>query len=406
MVSAQVALAIILLIGSGLLIQSFLKAIDVDPGINTRKVYAFKYSLADIVWGKTGRAPQFKEQLLASLREIPGIESVALTSSIPFLDPLKTLDGTPWPPPPPGSGIDPDFEMVPSRITYVSQDYFELLGIRLLKGRFFNSSDYPKGVIMPMIIDKDYAEQFFKGQDPIGKYYSPLYTPDDPRFDPERAVPIVGVVENIKHEGLDNRSLAINKKELPLVYGFIQQWDPRKNAGLLIKTKRSFNEILPLVRKKVREIDPKIPLYVNSSLEDLVKGTLNDRRAFMLLVTILSSMALLLSAIGIYGVIAYDVTQRTREIGLRMAMGATRKNTLQLIIQQGLFKVVVGMAVGIIGAYVLSDRISAYLFEVTPTEPSTFIGITIFVLVIAFLASYMPARRASRIQPMDALRVE
>jgi len=142
------------------------------------------------------------------------------------------------------------------------------------------------------------------------------------------------------------------------------------------------------------------------SLESLVRGTLDDRRAFMLLVTILSAMALVLSAIGIYGVLAYDVTQRTREIGLRMALGSTRNGILELFLRQGAVKVVVGLLLGLAGAFVLSSRISDFLYQVEPTEPLAFILVTVFVVVIAFLASYLPARRALHIDPMQALRVE
>ncbi|MCZ6674372.1 MAG: ABC transporter permease [Verrucomicrobia bacterium] len=401
LISFQVALTVILLIGAGLLIQSFLKAINSDPGFDPKNVYASKVGLPWVNFQKSEQTVSFRTRLKTSLLETPGIDSVAFTSSIPTVDELgrqsdiKLL----------GSSVDPNDELVSIRYCTVSRDYFELLGFPLLRGRFFNTNDFNREGLS-LIIDKTFAEKYYKNLDPVGKYVGLSSSFDVSNIDPATTPVIVGVVDNVKHLGLDNGYADTSTEELPMCYFLFNKDYGSRDYSILIKSALPFEGLLKTVQEEVRKIEPRVPLFLNQPLETLVRSSLDDRRAFMLLVTILSGMALILSAIGIYGVLAFDVAQRTREIGLRMALGSTGKSILELLLRQGAIKVVVGLLLGLAGAFVLSSRISDFLYQVNPTEPIAFLLVALFVLMIAFLASYLPARKALHIDPMQALRVE
>lgn len=400
LVAAQVGLSIVLLVGASLLIQSFLKATNIDPGIDKENLYVSKVGLA---WGKYGRGKDggvskanFHQQLKPALLEIPGIESVAFTSYLPTLDDV----GQPTRLGLPGLSDGSEAELKDSYLVRVPMNFFDTFGIKQLRGRRFDIGDTNRQGYS-VIIDRTFAERYFKDEDPVGKYISRGDTPD-----PATTPIIVGVVENIKHLGLDNRLSTGSSEFLPLMYLLEKTRDLDPNFNIIFKTNRPFSEVFGAIQEKVRALDHQLPLYQNQSMESLMRGSIDDRRAFMLLITILSTMALALSAIGIYGVLAYDLTQRTREFGLRMALGATRVRILELVFRQNVIKVGLGMSLGLICAYLLSDRISDFLFQVEPTEPLAFISVAVFVATIAFLATYLPARRASRIQPMEALRTE
>ncbi len=406
LVSAQVALTVLLLVGAGLLIQSFQKALNTNPGIETENIYVSKLGLA---WGKYekgendggARKIRFRDQFRASLMEIPGVESVTFTPYLPMLDEMGHWSGIALQ----DSPHRPEDGLVSAHVTVVPEDFFETFGIPLLRGRYFDFSDKsrPEGVF---IVDRSFAERYYKGVDPVGKYvgWGESFSFGD--NDPSEVPMIVGVVENIKHLGLDHWESSRDAPSSPMMYRLEIDRALSTDFSVAIKGSRPLDNLFPIVQRKALEIDDQLPLYMNDTLENLIEGSLDDRRTFMLLITILSAMALILSAIGIYGVLAYDVIQRTQEIGLRLALGSTRDGILNLFMKQGSIKVFAGLLIGLVCAALLSSRISDFLYQVEPTEPMSFAMVAVFVLIIAALATYLPARKALRVEPMQALRVE
>lgn len=401
LVSTQVALSVVLLISAGLFIRSFFAAIISDPGIGTKNIYVSKVGLTWADWKEPERISEFRRRLRSSLQDTPGIEAVAFSLFVPVAESLGTNGNISLPDVP----DEPSSELIAAKVGFVSEGFFEMLGINLLTGRYFEANDANRdgGTI---VIDRAFTEKYFKGVNPLGKYLGVGSSFNVSNFNPKTTPLIVGVVENIQHHGLDKGHGAWGAGNLPMYYALINNSYLSQEYTLIVKSSWPQNELYQLIQDKVREIDPRLPVYFNQPLERAIGTSLNQRRIFMLLVTILGFLALILSAIGIYGVIAFDVNQRTREIGLRMALGASRKGILKLILQQGAGKIALGVFFGLIGAFLLSERIGEFLYEVKPTDPLGYILVTVFVLIIAFFPSYLPARRASRIQPMDALRAE
>jgi predicted permease len=388
LVITQVAVALVLLTGAGLLIHSFARVLQVDPGLDPRNVVIGQIALPAAHRGSDEAAKGIRERLQRAFGEIPGVSAVAFSFSTPFRGGIginaPTLADDPLPPGSPQPGA---WRVV------VSQGYLDTLRLRLVDGRFFEPQDLEKpGRIF--VIDESFARKYFPKGSAIGGRISFSGRPEKDADWPT----IIGVVHDVPHNGVEDQS------GNPFVYELAQG----RPGGMtwFLRTERSPGAVMAEMREKLHGIDPAIPLFETSTLQEEMSGSFDNRRAVMLLLVAFAGLALFLSALGIYGVLAYDVSQRTREIGIRGAMGASRGQLVAMVLKQGLWKVAVGLVAGLIGAGMLSRSMTSLLFEVKPADPVVYLGVSLVLLLVAALASYVPARRAARIDPMVALRYE
>lgn len=389
LVVAQVAVALVLLTGAGLLVHSFAKALDVDPGLEPRGVVTGRIALPQAHRASEEAARNLQERLVQSLREIPGVSSVALSFATPFQGGLPinafTLEQDTLPPGSPQPGA---FRVL------VTPGYLETMKLRLIEGRFYEEADRAPGR-RHFVVDESFARKFFPGKSAIGGRFVFGQPPEKPEDWPT----IVGVVKDVPHNGVEEKS------GNPFIYQLMAGGRPG-GLTLFLRTDRSEADTIAAVREKLRAIDPAIPLFDTGTLEKAVGGSYDSRRAVMLLLAAFAGLALFLSALGIYGVLAYDVSQRTREIGVRGAIGASQGQIVALILRQGLWKAGIGLAIGLIGALLLSRSMTSLLFGVKPTDPGVYAAVSIVLIGVALLASYLPARRAAKIDPLVALRDE
>lgn len=389
LVVAQVAVALMLLTGAGLLIHSFAQAMRVDTGLDAEKVVTARVALTREHRASDEAASKIRERMLQAMREIPGVTSVGLAASTPFQGGLSinalTLESDPLPPGSPQPG---------AYRVLVTPGYMETLGLKLVEGRFYEEADTAPGRRV-FVVDQSFAQKFFPNRSAIGGRFTFGGPPDKPEDWPT----IVGVVKDVPHNGVEEKS------GNPFVYQVVQGGRPG-GFTLFMRTDRPAADAVAALRAKVREIDPKLPLFEAGGLEEAVDSSFDNRRAVMLLLTAFAGLALFLSALGIYGVLAYDVSQRTREIGVRSAIGASRGQIAGLIVRQGLWKGGIGVALGLAGAALISKSMSSLLFNVQPTDPAVYASVSMLLIAVALLASYLPARRAARIDPLMALRDE
>ena len=390
LVVVQVAVALMLLTGAGLLMHSFAKAVAVNPGFNPKGVVTARIVIPAAQRSSAEAATKFQERLRQSLLELPGVTSTALAFSTPFQGGLPinafTLEQDTLPAGSPQPGA---FRVM------VTPGYEQTLGLKLLDGRFYEEADRdPKRHFF--VVDESFARKFFPNGSAIGGRFT---------FGPRPAKPedwptIIGVVADIPHNGVEEKS------GNPFIYQVMPQGIRPGGLTLFLRTSRPTNELLPALRAKMRALDPAIFLYDAGTLEQVVGSSFDNRRAVMLLLTAFAGLALFLSSLGIYGVLAYDVSQRTREIGVRGAIGASRGQIIGLIVKQGLWKTGVGVGIGLIGAFLLSRSMTSLLFGVKPTDPLVYVAVSVVLAAVALLASYLPARRAAKIDPLVALRDE
>lgn len=389
LVVAQVAVALMLLTGAGLLIQSFAQALRVETGLEPAKVVTARIALTREHRASDEAAAKIRERLLQAMREIPGVTSVALSASTPFQGGLPinafTLETDTLPPGSPQPG---------AYRVLVTPGYLETVGLQLVEGRFYEDADTRPGR-RAFVVDQSFARKFFPPGAAVGGRFA---------FGPRPAKPedwptIIGVVKDVPHNGVEEKS------GNPFIYQVVQGGRPG-GFTLFVRTDRPAADVVSALRERVRAIDPALPLFDAGGLQEAVDGSFDNRRAVMLLLAAFAGLALFLSALGIYGVLAYDVSQRTREIGVRSAIGASRGQIASLILRQGLWKGGIGVALGLLGAAVLSRSMTALLFNVQPTDPAVYGSVSLLLMAVALLASYLPARRAARIDPLIALREE
>jgi len=392
LVTGQIAAALVLLSGAGLLARSFAKAISVDPGFESAHVLAANIAVPGI-YRREDRSIAFHERLLRALNEIPGVESAALATSVPFRgvdnsNPFTIKDSTR----PPGA------PQAVAQFIGVSMDYFRTLHIPLLEGRYFDQSDITEGR-NAHVVDERFARKFFPGRSAVGGRFSYERPPGAPQEKDSDVPIIVGVVRWVPHNGVEDRS------DNPFIYYPI---DKKTQDGLsvFVRSPRKPGDLVPAFREKIRALDPSIPLLNVSTLQEAVDGSYENREAIMALLGGFAALALFLSAIGIYGVLAYDVSLRTREIGIRGAIGASRPQIMRLIMGQAAWKIAVGSVLGLVSAVMLSRYIADLLYELSPTDPWAYASVSLLLVAVALLASYLPARRAAAIDPIRALRTE
>jgi predicted permease len=389
LVVAQVAVALVLLTGAGLLIHSFARALKVDRGFDPTHVVGGGVALPASQRASDEAAKSVRERMLRAMREIPGVEASALSYSAPYRGGLPinalTLANDPLPA---GSAQPGAYRVV------VTPGYLVTLGLRLVEGRFFEDAD-AEAKIPRYVVDEDFARKFFPNRSAIGGRFSFGQRPEKDADWPT----IIGVVRNVPHNGADVRT------GNPFVYQIMQGGRPGGFA-LFVRTSRALEDITNLMRAKVREIDPGIAIFATSTMESAVDESYDNRRAVMLLLAAFAGLALFLSALGIYGVLAYDVSQRTREIGVRGALGASHGQIVGLILRQGIWKAGLGVVIGLTGSFMLSRYMTSLLFEVKPTDPVVYVVVSLVLIGVALLASWLPARRAAMIDPLVALRDE
>lgn len=389
LVIAQVAVALMLLTGAGLLIHSFAEALKVDTGLDPSNVVTARVALTRQYRASDDAANKIRERLFQAMREIPGVTSVAVSFSTPFQGGLPinafTLENDTLPPGAPQPGA---FRVV------VTPGYLETLGLKVVEGRFYEEADMAPNH-NNFVVDQSFARKFFPNRSAIGGHFTFGNRPDKPEDWPT----IVGVVKDVPHNGVEEKS------GNPFIYQIFQGGRPG-GLTLFLRTTRQADDVVAALRAKVRDIDPSIPLFEAGSLAAAVGSSFDNRRAVMLLLVAFAVLALFLSALGIYGVLAYDVSQRTREIGVRGAIGASRGQIAGLILKQGLWKGGIGVVIGLIGAAVLSTSMTTLLFNVKPTDPAVYVAVSLVLILVTALASYLPALRAARINPLTALRDE
>ncbi len=389
LVVTQVAVALVLLTGAGLLIHSFAEALKVDTGLNPQGIVTARIALPRAYRASDEAANKIRERLLQSLREIPGASAVALSFATPFQGGLPinafTLENDVLPAGSPQPGA---FRVI------VTPGYRETMGLTLLEGRFFEEGDLAPGKKV-MVVDRSFAEKFFPGKSAIGGRFTFGGRPEKPEDWPT----IIGVVKDVPHNGVEEKS------GNPFIYQPMQGGRPG-GVTLFLRTTRPEGDVIAALREKLRSIDPAIPLFDTGLLVKAVDSSYDNRRAVMLLLSAFAVLALFLSALGIYGVLAYDVSQRTREIGVRGAIGASQGQIVGLILRQGLWKAGLGVVIGIAGAMLLSRSMTSLLFKVKPTDPAVYAVVSAMLILVALLASYLPARRAAKIDPLVALRDE
>lgn len=389
LVIAQVAVALMLLTGAGLLIHSFAEALRVDTGLDERNVVTARVALTRQYRASDDAANAIRERMLQAMREIPGVTSVALSFSTPFQGGLPinafTLENDTLPPGSPQPGA---YRVI------VTPGYLQTLGLALVDGRFYEDADLAPGR-RPFVVDQSFARKFFPKGSAVGGRFSFGGRPDKPEDWPV----IIGVVKDVPHNGVEEKS------GNPFIYQIMQGGRPA-GLTLFLRTTRPAADVVSAMRDKVRAIDPALPLFDAGGLANAVGSSFDTRRAVMLLLAAFAVLALFLSALGIYGVLAYDVSQRTREIGMRSAIGASRGQIATLILRQGLWKGGIGVVLGLIGAVLLSSSMTSLLFNVKPTDPAVYAAVSLVLIAVALLASYLPARRAARIDPLVALRDE
>ncbi|HET7840262.1 MAG TPA: FtsX-like permease family protein, partial [Terriglobia bacterium] len=285
----------------------------------------------------------------------------------------------------PGAALSSSTTVIMSRLITVSPGYFYTLGIPVLKGRTFTNHDAERAPKV-VVVNEALARHLWPTEDPIGKQ---LFRDN---------MTVVGVVGNTRHEGLSEDT------EAEFYVPYLQL--PGNSMQLAVRTAGEQDSIVSAVRAQVKDVDPDQPLYHVATLQQVLSESLAPRRFNMLLLGIFAGIALTLAMVGIYGVMAFSVTQRTHEIGIRMALGAERRSVLGLIVRQGLRLALLGVALGVAGAWALTSFLSSFLFGVAPRDPATFVLVSLALVAVSILACYIPARRATRVDPMVALRHE
>lgn len=387
LVVAELALAVVLLLGAGLVVRSFNKLTAVDLGFDRDQVLTLRVSLPRSVYAKEVQTETFYHELLQRVRSLPGAEAGGAINHTPLSGHgmIAFIDIEGHPP------LDREKDS-PIGIGVVSSDYFRTMKIPLLSGRFYDESDSSTGQKVG-IANAAFANRFFPNNDAIGKRVS---------FGCEESEglcrTIVGVVGNI-------RQASITDEVIPEIYVPIAQ-SPVNSMTVLVRSQSDPNSLAKAVRAEVLAIDSNQPIYDVKTLGQRVDDAVAVPRSLMVLFTAFALLALILGAVGIYGIVSYSVTQRTHEIGIRMALGAQTGNVLRLILKNGLTLVLTGIVIGIAGALALTRFLTTLLFGVTPTDSVTFVVVSAFFFMIAMVASLIPALRATRIDPLVALRYE
>ncbi|HKV36335.1 MAG TPA: ABC transporter permease [Pyrinomonadaceae bacterium] len=386
LVVSEVALSLVLLIGAGLMIRSFWKLQQVDPGFDVNNALTMSVVLTPIRYSEPHQMLAFFDRVVEQIRAVPGVVSVGVTTTVPLAGGGSTqpfsIEGRP-------TGAIAEQPMAQTR--YISPEYFRAIGIPLRQGRFFSDQDRDNSVPV-VIISEAMAHRFWPGENAIGKRLTPS-------FHSEQGVrEIVGVVGDVKARGLDSDSST-------MMYLPFKQ-SPRPFMSFVVRTASNPESLIQPVSRAIYSIDNEQALTDVQTMEQVLKQSLSGQRFNMTLLLAFAGVALLLAAVGVYGVMNYTVTLRRRELGIRMALGAARMDVLRLVLGQGLTLTLIGVGAGLISAYALTRLMASLLYGVTATDYLTFGSVSAVLIIVGVAASYVPARRATRVNPTIALRAE
>ena len=390
LVAGELALAVMLLAGAGLLLRSFVKLQAVDPGFKTDRALTFDLTLPDVRYREDDRRIAFFDQLLPRLRALPGVSGASAVMGLPMsgMDFIISFEVKGRPPVPPS-------QQPSMQVRVATPDYFTAIGVPLKRGRLFSQAD-TDGSPRVVILTESAARQFFHGEDPIGKTITLGWGRRGAKA--RAGGEVVGIVGDIKDAGL-------NEGNPPQIYLPFRQW-PVTSMSVLLNASVPPLSLTDAVRNEVYAVDSSLPVSNVSTLDAIVAKSISQQRFYMLLLTIFASVALVLAGVGIFGVLSYAVSQRTREIGIRMALGARGSSVVGLIVRQAMILVGCGVAAGLGFGLLLSRTMTKMLFAVEPTDPATYLVVSGVLAAVALLASYLPARRATRVDPIVALRAE
>jgi putative ABC transport system permease protein len=389
---AEVALSLALLVGAGLLLRSFSRLLHVDPGYDARNVLTLRLRFPDAAYQDRGKIATTLREMLSRISALPGVESAALTTGVPmgrsFPDRFA-LAGR----------VELPIQQSPSALTlWVSPDYFSTFGIGLVAGRVFRASDDERAALVALV-DEDFAHRQFPDRPAasvVGQRVKLLDS--DPRWRE-----IVGIVRHVRQGPLDEQGGAE-------AYGPYDQLEPGWKAEIGramdvgVRSPLDRRALVEAIKRELHTVDPDVPISHVRTLSEAVSQSIAPRRLNLSLVGGFAAVALVLCLVGVYGVMNYAVTERTREIGIRLALGADPGRVLAMVLADGLRLVAIGIAAGLTAAFIVARLLGSLLYDVRPGDPATFVAVTVMLIGAAIAASYLPARRAMRMNPVIALR--
>jgi putative ABC transport system permease protein len=392
LVIGELALTLVLLIGAGLLIKSFMLLRAVELGYNPKNLLTLWIPLSPAKYPPgSAQLNHFHQELLTRINALPGVEGAVISGAVPMVDrgvkknrSRLTVVGRP---------PEPETQKPPVESYEVSPEYFRVMGMQLRAGRVFTERD-DENAPHVIVVNETLAQRYFAGEDPIGKRI--LYS-DEKNQD---ELTIVGVVSDVKRYGLEAES----QPEVYSPYRQFPYWDP--SMSLAVRAAGDPLKLAPAVRRQVRELEANQPIFDVMTIEQRLTELVAPRRFQMLLFGIFAAVALVIATVGIYGIISYAVSQRTHEIGIRMALGARGADVLRMVIWRGLSLTLVGVALGLTAALALTRVMKSLLFNVSATDPATFALIALLLVGVTLIASYIPAQRATKVDPLQALRHE
>jgi putative ABC transport system permease protein len=385
LVVAEMVFALVLLVGAGLLIRSFVRVLDTAPGFEPRNLLTMTIPLAGAKYNETAQVSAFYTEALNRINALPGVEAAGVVGNLPFGGNMDMYGLHVEEKPLPNPAEAPNAERYS-----ISPAYLRTMGIPLLRGRGFSEQDSANAPLVALI-NRTAAQRIWPNQDPLGKRIR-LGSPQSPLRS------IVGIVGDVNHYDLETPA------DLQAYVPHTQWTD--SYMQLIVRTAVEPGTLIGPVRQAIHALDPDMPLYKVSSMRQLISASMAQRRFTLLLIAVFATVALLMAAIGLYGVIAYSVTQRRQEIGIRMALGADAGDVLKLVIGRGMKLMLFGVVIGLGGALALTRLLRSLLFGVSATDPITFTAIPLLLMSVGLLACYLPARRAAKVEPMIALRSE
>lgn len=390
LIVAEMALAVMLLAGAGLLIRSFGRLQSVDPGFRPENTVSFELSLPATAYKEQTQIVGFYDRLVERMRTLPGVRAAGGVMGLPLSGLSFNISFNVAGRPEAAPGQDQTME-----VRVATPDYFRTLGIPLTKGRLFADSDTAQTANVALL-NEAAARRYFSTEDPIGKRIELGWGrgPGTPRAGGE----IVGIVGDVRERGLD--------EDYPAeIYLPMRQW-PVARMTMVARTTVPPLGLAAELTQAVHDVDANLPVSNIRTVQDVVSESIAQPRFYMLLLATFAAVALVLAAIGIFGVMSYTVSQRTREIGIRMALGAQGGRVVSMVVGQAMLLAAAGLALGLAAALALSRTMTTLLFDLSPTDPMTFAIVAAVLALVAFLASYVPARRAAGVDPMLALRAE
>jgi putative ABC transport system permease protein len=405
LVVVEVATTLMLLIGAGLMMRSFYLLQKVNPGFAHEQLNSFSISLPQKKYANDEVRQSFYNRLLENIRALPGVESTAAASGLPLgnngWQTSFVIDGQPPPP----------REQTPlMEACLVTPDYFKAMNIPVLRGRVFNDRDDRSHLagrdlsklnesqrsiagVNKIVIDEEFAKRYWPNEDAVGKRVKLGTTADAPNLE------VIGVVGRVKMESLNQ-----NSDRVQGYFAFNQS--PSGGMTVIIKGASDPNQLISSVRGVVKSIDPDQPIYSPRTMNEIRAESVGQERLNLTLLSLFAGIALVLAIVGIYGVMSYSVTQRTQEIGIRMAIGARPLDVFKMIMGNGMKLALIGVALGLVGAFILTRFMATMLFGVAPTDAMTFGSISVLLILVALLACYLPGRRATKVEPTISLRYE